>query len=145
MKRMVGTMAVAAVLLVSGATAAWAETTLDLTYASFVLGEDLAGDPVVEMTGTVECSTDDPTVNIVQFTGGLWQPKLSRNGSGDFDVLFECSSGTYDFSFSGPYHPGKALFRVTGYACDETTPETCDATKVEFDSGLVSVRITKQQ
>jgi hypothetical protein len=143
MKRMVGAAAVAAVMLVSGTSAAWAETTLDLTWDSFVLGTDLAGDPVVEMTGTVECSTDDSAINEVQFTGSLWQPKVGKLGAGDFDVLFECSTGTYDFSFSGPFHPGRALFRVTAYACDETTSETCEATKVEFDSGTIPVRITK--
>ena len=143
MKRMVGTAAVAAVILMAGASAAWAETTLNVTWDSFVLTTDLAGDPVVNATGTSVCSTDDPAINEVQLTGSLWQPKLYRNGSGDFAAFFDCSTDTWLMQFSANYHQGKALFSVTGYACDNTTPETCDATKVEFDSGIVKVRITK--
>jgi hypothetical protein len=58
-------------------------------------------------------------------------------------VFFDCTTDTWLMQFGANYHPGKALFDLSGYACDNTTPETCDATRVEFESGIVKVHITK--
>jgi hypothetical protein len=150
MKRIVGVgILVLVVVGVLGIPTASAATTLDVTLdeGTFTLGEDLAGDTVVNVTGTVTCTTDE-VITDVQVEGILRQPKFEpiKLGAGDFEALFTCD-GTpqeFDLVMAGPFHPGRAEFRLTAFACDNTEGSaTCEPTSVEYDSGVIVVRIRR--